>query len=202
MTNTQQTTQEYKAQLTTMLGQSMAVMTEHTPAAFDRFKHHGGVRQAALYVALAAAVAALMQLLFGMMLHLNMLVALLTPVLIIPLQFFTFTGLVYWISKNMFNSTATFDEISYSFSLFVVPLSILGSVLTLVPVLGLLTVLPIAAANIYYGSLAARATLKLPQSGNIWTVLLLAILGQMLVGGLVGGVLGALAFASIMAHAN
>lgn len=87
------------------------------------------------------------------------------------------TGLVQWVAK-LFGGTGTFDKLAYTFSSFVVPYSVVTSVLTLltiIPFVGILTGLISFALSIYLivlEVLAVKAVNRLDTGKAVGAVLL------------------------------
>lgn len=172
-----------KAQITDMFTQSTAVLAQPSAATFERFERRGGLSQAMIFVMMAAVVSAVIGAVFAP-LHGDVTVMgqLLSRLIGIPAQFLIFTGAVYLIGKNLFKGTGTFDEVTYSFALFYVPLSILGSLLGLIPLLGWVAGLLITAAMIYFGFLAVKSSMNLRDSVSGAATLILSGVISMWIG--------------------
>ncbi|WP_261664938.1 YIP1 family protein [Deinococcus sp. Marseille-Q6407] len=157
--------------------QSLAVLTRPSVRTFELFERRGGVNEALLYVLLAslvsAAVAGLMAFLpwhadiSPWAQFINRLVG-------IPVQFAIFTGVVYWVGRQLFRGTGSYAEVAYTFALFFVPLSLISSVLGWIPVVGLVTGLLISIAMIYYGYLAVQSSMNIRQGTSPAITLLIA----------------------------
>lgn len=157
-----------------MFGQSVAVLSRPSPATFERFERRGGVNQALIYVMLAAAVSAVIAAFFAAF-HSDVTVLgqLLTRLLIIPLQFGVFTGAVYLIGRGLFRGTGTYPEVAYTFALFFVPLTILGSLIGIIPLLGWLVSALISLVMVFFGFMAVQSSMNLrdPVSAGVTLVL-------------------------------
>ncbi len=191
-----------QSSLPEMVAQSREIIQSPSVPAFERYEHRGTMANAALYVAVAAVIAAILGLVgsflpgppapglgsfFG---------GLLSGLV----QFFVFTGLVYFLGKNMYNGTGTWDEVSYSFALFTAPLIVLGAlvgfVVTLfawVPVINLLVGfigaivgILLLLVQIYYGYLAVQASMNLRDQTQSVVVLVLSFLASAVLMGLIG----------------
>lgn len=172
-----------------MFDQSRAVLSSPSVATFERFENRGTLRDALLYVGVAAAITGVLGLSGG-------LGGLLRNVLATLVGFFVFTYLVYWIGKQR-GGTGSLDEVAYSFALFWAPLSVIFAALTLLLLITLIGVifLPLVglvalAANVYFAYLAVQSSMNLRGGGPSWTVLLLAALGSLIVNLLANAVLG------------
>lgn len=183
-------TTEFKATVSDMFGQSSAVLTRPSPATFERFERRGGLRQALIYVALAAAVSAIIAAIFAPF-HADVTVIgqLVTRLILIPAQFLIFTGAVYLVGKHLFRGTGTYPEVAYTFALFFVPLSILGTLIGIVPLLGWLVAALISLVMIFFGYLAVQSSMNLRDQGSAIITLVLAGLAHWIVGSLVGALL-------------
>ena len=172
-----------KAQITDMFAQSTAVLAQPNPSTFERFERRGGLTQAMIFVMVAAVVSAVVAAIFAPF-HGDVTVMgqLLSRLIGIPAQFLIFTGAVYLIGRNLFKGTGTFDEVAYSFALFYVPLSILGTLIGIVPVLGWLAGLFITVAMIYFGYLAVQSSMNLRDTTSSVATLILSGIVSMWIG--------------------
>lgn len=171
-----------------MVAQSRQVLTRPSVATFERFENSGGLREALIYVAIAAAISGIFGLGGGIL-------GFLENILLTLLGFGVFTYLVYLFGKRQ-GGTGTFDQVAYTFSLFWGPLAVLFGVLTLLLVITLIGILLIPllslvaiAANIYFAYLAVQSSMNLTKGRDTWTTLLVAGLGTLLFNVLVGAVL-------------
>ena len=178
-------TRSSTAQLQDMLTQSTAVLTQPSPQTFERFERRGGLNQALLYVVVAALVSAVIAAFFGIF-HsgVNPLTQFFSRLIIIPLQFFAFTGLVYFIGRSLFRGTGTYPEVAYTFALFYVPLSIVATLIGIIPIIGALAGFVIAIAMIYFGYLAAQSSMNLRDPVSSVVTLVLSGLAYLVLGGI------------------
>lgn len=171
-----------------MISQSRQVLTNPSVATFERFENSGGLREALIYVALAAAVTGVFGLGGG-------LIGFLQNIVLTLLGFGVFTYLVYLFGKRQ-GGTGTFDQVAYTFSLFWGPLAVVFGMLTLLliitligvlflPLLGLLAI----AANVYFAYLAVQSSMNLQKGRDTWMTLLVAGLGTLLFNVIVGALL-------------
>lgn len=174
-----------------MFAQSTAVLARPSPQTFELFERRGGVRQAFVYVALAALVSAVIAALFAPF-HgdVTVLGQFFSRLLLIPLQFGIFTGAVYLLGSRLFRGTGRYEEVAYSFSLFYVPLSILGTLLGIIPILGAVVSLLVTLALVAFGFLAVQSGMNLrdPLRAGA-TLLLAAVVNSLIVSVLLGGLL-------------
>ncbi|ACO46837.1 YIP1 family protein [Deinococcus deserti] len=183
-------TAEVKATVSDMFAQSSAVLARPSPATFERFERRGGTRQALVYVGLAAAVSAIIAAVFAIF-HTDVTVIgqLVTRLILIPAQFLIFTGAVYLIGRKLFKGTGTYPEVAYTFTLFFVPLSILGTLIGIVPVLGWLIGLLISLVMVAFGYVAVQSSMNLRDQGSAVMTLVLAGMAHWLLGSVMGGLL-------------
>lgn len=172
-----------------MISQSRAVLTSPSVATFERYEKEGTLRDAVIYVAIAAAITGV----FGLAEGLGGFVG---GVLTTILGFLIFTYLVHWLGTQR-GGTGSLDEVAYSFALFWAPLSILISLVTLVLILTLIGILLVPlvalaglALNVYFAYLATQASMNLQAGGQTWAVLLFAALGAFVLNLIVAAIVG------------
>ncbi len=170
-----------------MINQSIEVVTSPSVPTFEKYEKNGTLANAAIYVAIGAVVSGLLGIFSG---GLGGAIVGLLGALV---QFFVFTGLVYYIGQQQ-GGSGTWDEVAYTFSLFSVPLTVIGAVVTLV--LGLLLFIPIIniiagfallivgllllIAQIYFGYLAVQSSMNLREQNKAVITLVLAAVGTFL----------------------
>lgn len=176
-----------------MVAQSREIMQSPSVPAFERYERRGTVTNAAVYVGIAALIAGLLGLVNGGF------SGLVGGALSALVQFFVFTGMVYFLGKNMYQGSGTWDEVAYSFALFTAPLIVIGSLISFivllfawVPVINVLVGLVAFAVSIlllvvqiYYGYLAVQASMNLRDQTQSLVVLVLSFLATVLVMGVV-----------------
>lgn len=176
-----------------MFAQSVAVLSRPGPATFERFERRGGLTSALTYVMIAAVVSAVIAALFaGLHSDVTFFGQLLSRLISIPLGFLAYTGAVYLIGRTLFKGTGTYAEVAYSFALFYVPLSIVSTLLGIIPILGWLVMFVIGLVMIYFGFLAAQSSLNLRDQTQAIVTLVLAWIAQLIVAGAIGGLISAL----------
>ncbi|MBZ9716044.1 YIP1 family protein [Deinococcus multiflagellatus] len=168
-----------------MFAQSAAVLAQPSTATFERFERRGGTPQAFTYVLLAAGISAVIAAFFAMF-HTDVTVLgqLFTRLISIPVQFAVFTGAVYLIGRTFFQGTGTYPEVAYSFALFFVPLTIAGTLIGVIPLLGWLISALISLVMVYFGFLAVRSSMNMRDAAGAAITLVLAGLAHWVVGGL------------------
>lgn len=173
-----------------MFAQSVAVLSRPGPATFERFERRGGLTGALIYVMIAAGVSAVIAALFaGLHSDVTFFGQLLSRLIGVPMGFLAFTGGVYLIGRNLFRGTGTYPEVAYSFALFYVPLSIVSTLIGIIPILGWLAMFVIGLAMIYFGFLAVQSSMNLRDQTQAIVTLVLAWIAQMVVVGMIGTVI-------------
>lgn len=138
-----------------------------------------------MYVLVAALASALIAALFAPFhREVTVLGQFLTRLILIPLQFGVFTGAVYLIGRSLFRGTGSYREVASTFALFFVPLSLLGTLLGIIPVLGGLVALLISVAMVFFGYLAVQSSMNLREQVSAGVTLVLSGIAYWAVGGL------------------
>lgn len=177
------------ASISDMMRQSRTVLTSPSVATFERFEREGSLRDALIYVGLAAVLTGVFGLSGGLGGFVRNIVSTI-------LGFLVFTYLVHWLGQRR-GGTGTLDEVAYSFALFWAPLSVLFSLVTLVLVVTLVGILlvPLVAlaalvVEVYFAYIATQSSMNLPPGGSTWGVLILAALGSFVLNLIVAAILG------------
>ncbi len=177
-----------QASIGDMVNQSKEVLSKRDTATFETFENKGGIREALIYMAIAAAITGVFGLGDGV-------AGFVRGILSTLIGFFVFSYLVYFIGKQQ-GGTGSLDQVAYSFALFYAPLTVVFAAITLilvitlvgillVPVVGILAII----ANIYFAYLAVQSSMNMTDSGKVWITLILAGLGSFLVSLLLAGLL-------------
>lgn len=183
-----------QSSLPEMVAQSRDILQNPSVPVFERYEHRGTMSNAAIYVGIAALVAGLLGLFSGG------LSGLFGGILSALVQFFVFTGLVYFLGKSIYGGSGTWDEVAYTFSLFTAPLIVLGAILGLVVFLfawiplinvivglvGAIIGILLMLVQIYYGYLAIQSSMNLRDQTQSLIVLILSFIASAVVMGIVG----------------
>jgi hypothetical protein len=187
-----------------MVAQSRDVMSNPSVPTFERYERRGNLTNAAIYVGVAALVAGVLGLVGsffpgppdpGASGFLGGLIGALV-------QFFVFTGAVFYLGKSFFGGSGSWDEVAYTFALFGAPLIVLGSVIGLIvaafawiPVLNavigllaLLVSLVILVAQVYYAYLAVQSSMNIRDQGRAVLLLVASFIVTMVVLAIVGAI--------------
>jgi Yip1 domain len=194
---------QVSASIQNMFAQSTAVLAQPSVATFERFEKRGTTQQAYIYVLLAALVSGLIAGFFALFRSdVNFIGQFLTPLIIIPLGFAVFTGAVYSIGKALFKGTGTYPEVAYTFALFYVPLSIVGTVIGIIPILGWLVGVLIALVMVFFGFLAVQSSMNIRTNGEALGLLVLSGLAFFVVRAIVTSILVGLFVVGSMVTGN
>lgn len=174
---------QQQTSLTEMVNQSIAVFKDPSESTFERFERRGTFTSAALYVGIAAVIAGLLGIVGGWN-------GFISGILNTVVGFFLFTGLVYFIGTSQ-GGTGTFDEVTYTFSLFIAPLSLVVPVVllfTIIPLIGLIfwpiwfvALVGVAVAQGFFGYLAVRSSMNLTDQTKAIVTFGGAILGTLII---------------------
>ena len=174
--------------LSEMFASSINVLTRPSVSTFEVYERRGSLQAALIYVGVASVIAGVLGLLSGGVL--GLIAGLLSGLL----NFIVFTGLVYFIGRQV-GGTGTFDEVAYTFSLFVAPLIVVGAILGLlgtIPFVGCLTALAsliILVLQVFLGYLAVQSSMNLRDTGKALITLIGAAIGTWIVLAIITGVL-------------
>jgi hypothetical protein len=185
-----------QSSLPEMVAQSREVLTSPSVPTFERYEHRGTITNAAIYVGVAALIAGLLGIFTGG--FMGFLGGLLSALA----QFFVFTGMVYFIGKSLYQGTGTWDEVAYTFSLFIAPLIVLSAALGLIvllfvwiPLLGFLVAifgflvgLVLLLVQVYYAYLAVQSSMNLRDQTQALITLVLSYVGTLVVMGIVAAI--------------
>jgi hypothetical protein len=170
-----------------MFAQSTAVLTQPSAATFERYEKRGGLKSAFTYVLVAAVVSAVIAAFFALF-HSDVTFfgQFFSRLITIPVQFLIFTGAVYLIGGSLFRGTGTYPEVAYTFALFFVPLSIIATIIGIIPILGWLVSFLISLVMIYFGYLAVQSSMNLREQVPAIVTLVLAGIANFIVGAVLG----------------
>lgn len=190
--------------LAEMAAQSRDVITNPSVATFERYEKRGSIGTAGVYVLVAAVLAGVLTFIPALIGPggQNPLLVLVGGVVGALINFVVFTGLVYYLGKAVAGGTGTWDEVAYSFALFIAPLAVLSGAVTLVvgllgwiPLLGALVgiagavvAIAVLLAQVYFGYLAVQSSMNIADPSRALVVLV----GSALAAGVAALVLGAL----------
>ena len=177
-----------------MITSSIVVVTKPSVSTFEMYERRGNLTSALIYVGLGAIVTAILGAIAS---PVGIVGGILSGLLSTILGFVIFTYAVFFIGKSQ-GGTGNYDEVAYTFSLFTVPLAVVGAVVGLIgrvlPLLGCLVGLPIGlallAAQIYFGYLAVQSSMNLRDSGKAIITLVVAAILSLIVTVIIAAIFG------------
>lgn len=165
-----------------MLRQSVVVLSRPSVQSFERYERGGTSREAFSYVLIAAVVSAVIAAIFAPFhREVTFFGQLITRLILVPLSFGVFTGAVYYIGRSFFGGSGTYPEVAYTFALFFVPLSIVSSIIGIIPILGWLVSFIITILMIYFGWLAVQSSMNIRDGGKAAIALIISGIAYFLV---------------------
>jgi hypothetical protein len=180
-----------------MLNQSVTVLTKPSVQSFEQYEKRGGMREAIIYIGVAAVLAGIAGLVFGLIGGIGgAVIGLITGLLRPLIGFFVFAYALYFMGKQQ-GGTGTQDEVFYTCALYVAPLLAITGVVGAIPIIGCIF-LPVSLVlglyQIYLGYLAARSSMNLDQNKAIVSVAV-AIVAQFVVAVVIVGAIFTAIFA-------
>ncbi len=182
-------TDQQTSSITQMFGQSVEVITKPSVTTFEQYEKRGTVTQAAIYVAIGAALAGIIGLIGGP-------IGLLGGILNALIGFFLFISLIYYVGTSQ-GGSGTYNEVAYTFSLFWAPMAIVGAfgfLFNNIPIIGWIfgpiLWLVVLFVNAYFAYLAVQSSMNMHDSAKIFTTLGAAVVGTFLIQFLISFVLG------------
>ncbi|GIW24215.1 YIP1 family protein [Meiothermus sp.] len=171
-----------------MVSQSIQVLTKPSVETFEQYENKGTLREAVIYVLVAAVITGLFSLSGGVGAFLNGIIGTIVG-------FLVFTYLVHYVGKSQ-GGTGTLDNVAYTFALFWAPINVLIAVVSLILIISIIGIflvplLVVAALviNVYFAYLAVQSSMNLRESGKIWITLAVAFVGTLLASMLIAAIL-------------
>jgi hypothetical protein len=168
----------FQQQVQTMFNSSMAILQRPSVATFEEHEKND-LQGATIYVAIAAAINGILAAIgaaiqrspvgFGS--------ALIGGIVFSLIFFYFYMGVIYLLGRA-FGGTGNFGELAYDIALFSAPLSVVGSLLGIIPVLGLIAGLVLFIYEIYLTYLGIQSGMNLPKDKAI---LVMAIIAAVLI---------------------
>jgi Yip1 domain len=174
--------------LSEMIDQSIKVLSNPAVATFDAYENHGTMRDALIYVGLGALVSGALSFSGG-------LGAIIGGAISTLAAFFVFVYVVHTFGKSQ-GGTGTLDQVSYTFALFWMPLSIVSAVaiwILTITIIGIflipLLLLAILAANVYFAYTAVQSSMNLPRGSSAIVTLVVAAIATMVTYGIINTII-------------
>ena len=177
-----------------MINSSIVVVTKPSVSTFEMYERRGNLTSALIYVGLGAIITAILGAIVS---PAGIVGGILSGLIGTILSFVIFTYAVFFIGKSQ-GGTGTYDEVAYTFSLFSVPLAVIGAVFGLIarilPLLACLVgppiLLALLVAQIYFGYLAVQSSMNLRDSGKAIITLVVAALLSFIVTLIIAAIFG------------
>jgi Yip1-like protein len=166
----------------TMFNSSQAVIMRPSVATFEEHEKND-LQAATIYVAIAAAINGVLTGIgaaMGRTPGTSFIGALIGGVIFTLIFFYIYMGIVYGLGRA-FGGTGNFGELAYDISLFVAPLSVVSSLLGLIPVLGGIVGLLVSLYSIYLTYLGIQSGMNLPKDKAIIVMVIIFLIGVAIV---------------------
>jgi hypothetical protein len=92
------------------------------------------------------------------------------------IYFLLYTGIIYGLGKA-FGGTGKFGELTYDMSLFSVPITIVTSILGIIPVIGGILSFVVSLYSFFLAYLGIQAGMNLPKDKALYVILILVVVG-------------------------
>lgn len=177
--------------LSEMVNSSINVMTRPSVSTFETYERRGSLQSALIYVGVAALISGILGAVSGGVL------GLLAGLVGALVGFVVFTYSVFFIGRSQ-GGTGTFDEVAYTFSLFMAPLTVIGAVLGLlgyvVPILGacvaFIVGIGLLVLQVYLGYLAVQSSMNLTDKTKAIITLVAAAIISFIVNLVIASIFG------------
>jgi Yip1-like protein len=163
----------------TMLNSSMAVIQHPSVATFEEHEKND-LQAATIYVAIGGLISGVFGAIAAALRQSNVGSGLIGSALGAIIGFYIYLGLVYLLGRA-FGGTGNFGELAYDISLFSAPLTAVGSLLGIIPVLGGIAALVLAIYNIYLTYLGIQSGMNLPKDKAIIVMVIIFLIGVAIV---------------------
>jgi hypothetical protein len=177
--------------LSEMVSSSIVVLTKPSIGTFEQYERRGTMRDALIYMGVAAGLAGIVAFVFGLLGGITTAITALLAGMLLPLiGFVVFASVLYFVGKQQ-GGTGTQDEVFYTCALYTAPLLAITGIVGAIPLIGCLFApvsLVLALYQLYLGYLASRSSMNLDQTKAIISVVV-AILAQLIVGGIIAALI-------------
>ena len=188
----------FQQQVQTMFNSSMAILQRPSVATFEEHEKND-LQGATIYVAIAGLIAGLLGAIGGAIRNTGVGSALIGNLIGAIVGFYIYVGIVYLLGRA-FGGTGNFGELAYDISLFSAPLTVVSSLLALIPVLGGIAALVLFIYNIYLTYLGIQSGMNLPKDKAILVMVIIFLIGAAIIACIV--IFFAAIFAAIMSGGN
>ena len=188
----------FQQQVQTMFNSSMAILQRPSVATFEEHEKND-LQGATIYVAIAGLIAGLLGAIGGAIRNTGVGSALIGNLIGAIVGFYIYVGIVYLLGRA-FGGTGNFGELAYDISLFSAPLTVVSSLLALIPVLGGIAALVLLIYNIYLTYLGIQSGMNLPKDKAILVMVIIFLVVAAIIACIV--LFFAAIFAAIMSGGN
>jgi len=188
----------FQQQVQTMFNSSMAILQRPSVATFEEHEKND-LQGATIYVAIAGLIAGLLGAIGGAIRNTGVGSALIGNLIGAIVGFYIYVGIVYLLGRA-FGGTGNFGELAYDISLFSAPLTVVSSLLALIPVLGGIAALVLFIYNIYLTYLGIQSGMNLPKDKAILVMVIIFLVVAAIIACIV--LFFAAIFAAIMSGGN
>ena len=164
----------------TMLNGSMAVLQHPAVSTFEEHEKND-LQAATIYVAIGGLLSGVFSAIGASLRGGSMGGGLIGGALGAIIGFYIYLGLVYLLGRA-FGGTGQFGELGYDVSLFTAPLTVVSSLLSLIPVIGGIAAFALAIYNIYLTYLSIQSGMNLPKDKALWVMLIIFLIFVAIVG--------------------
>jgi hypothetical protein len=161
----------------TMFNSSQAVIQHPSVATFEEHEKND-LQAATIYIAIAAAINGVLSAVGAAITRtpgVSFIGALIGGIIGTLIFFYIYMGVVYLLGRA-FGGTGNFGELAYDISLFAAPLSVVGSLLNLVPIIGGIVGLVLLIYNIYLTYLGIQSGMNLPKDKAIIVMVIIFVI--------------------------
>jgi len=159
----------------TMLNSSMAVLQHPAVATFEEHEKND-LQAATIYVAIGGLLSGVFGAIRAATQQGNVGTGLIGGAIGALIGFYIYLGLVYLLGRA-FGGTGNFGELAYDISLFSAPITAVGSLLGIIPVLGGIAALVVGIYQIYLTYLGIQSGMNLPGNKALWVILIPLLVG-------------------------
>jgi Yip1-like protein len=182
----------------TMLNGSMAVIQHPAVATFEEHEKND-LQSATIYVVIGGLISGVFGAIASAIRGGSVGSGLIGNAIGAVIGFYIYLGIVYLLGRA-FGGTGNFGELAYDISLFSAPITAVGSLLGIIPVLGGIAALVLGLYQIYLTYLGIQSGMNLPKDKAIIVMVIIFLIGLAIIACI--AVFFAAIFAAIMSGGN
>jgi hypothetical protein len=182
-----------------MFNSSIAVLTQPSVATFEEHEQNN-LTWALIYVSIAGVINAVLSAIGASISGIgntSIIGAVFGGLLVTIVGSLIYWGIVFGLGRA-FGGSGEFGELAYDLALFGAPLTVVSSVLGLIPILGGIAALALAIYNFYLSYLGIQSGMNLPKDKALYVILILVAIGVVIglcfgfvIGGAILAIMGA-----------